>query len=70
MSSFIHSFIFYMPNVLLQIIIKFAYVCALFSVVKKFLCSTVWLLSFSDISPHSPPPISPGFGIASIFSRH
>lgn len=72
MSSFNHRFIFYTPDLLMQIIINFAYVCALFSVEALFIfiCSTVWPLSLSDISPQGPPPISPGFSIAGIFSRH
>lgn len=37
MSSFNHRFIFYTPDVLMQIIISFAYVCALFSVETLFI---------------------------------
>lgn len=71
MSSFNHSLIFYTPDVLLQIIINFAYVCALFSVETLFI-SFVALCDRSlsvILAPTVPPPISPGFSIAGIFSR-
>lgn len=73
MSSFNHSFIFYTPDVLLQIIINFAYVCALFSVEDISFISFVALCDRSlpaILAPTVPPPISPGFSIAGIFSRH
>lgn len=72
MTSFNHSFIFDMPYVLLQIIINFAYVCALFSGETLFV-SFVALCDRSlsvILAPTVPQPISPGFSIAGIFSRH